>query len=189
MTGCRSDVFSNFCLEDAAPDHTTICRFRNRVVEAQLTEKLFGEFERQLEGRGLLLKRGTMIDPTLVETPHRGGPPLRDSEKRHNTLVAAVRASIEGVIAALKPWMGFDRVRYVGLVNNNAHLHPSHWPTTCAAHSNLMRNEVCPKASEITDRTGNSAPEAVAPNRDITFQSPISQRSPKGGGEHTECAA
>ena len=183
--------FLKLSLEDAAPDHTTICRFRNRVVEAQLTEKLFGEFERQLEGRGLLLKRGTMIDPTLVETPHRGGPPLRDSEKRHNTLIAAVRASIEGVIAALKPWMGFDRVRYVGLVNNNAHLHLVALATTYAAHSNLMRDEVCPKASEITDRTGNSAPGAVAHdrNRDITFQSPISQRSPKGGGEHTECAA
>jgi hypothetical protein len=27
---------------------------------------------------------------------------------------------IEGVIAALKHWMGFDRVRYVGLVKNSS---------------------------------------------------------------------
>src|SRR5205085_11655980 len=39
--------------------------------EDGLAEKLFGEFERQLDQRGLLLKRGTMIDASLVETPHR----------------------------------------------------------------------------------------------------------------------
>src|SRR5215475_6643994 len=64
---------SDASLEDASPDHTTLCRFRNRLAEAGLAEKLFAEFERQLERHGLLLKRGTMIDATLVETPFRPG--------------------------------------------------------------------------------------------------------------------
>src|SRR5215210_2856604 len=63
--------FLGLSLEDAAPDHTMLCRFRNRLTEDGLAEKLFGEFERQLDQRGLLLKRGTMIDASLVETPHR----------------------------------------------------------------------------------------------------------------------
>jgi IS5 family transposase len=65
--------FLGLSLEDAAPDHTTLCRFRNRLVEDKLADKLFGEFEKQLDQRGLLLKRGTMIDASLVATPHRPG--------------------------------------------------------------------------------------------------------------------
>lgn len=63
--------FLGLSLEDAAPDHTTLCRFRNRLVEEGLADKLFGEFEKQLDQRGLLLKRGTMIDASLVATPFR----------------------------------------------------------------------------------------------------------------------
>jgi len=65
--------FVGLSLEAASPDHTTLCRFRNRLVEAGLAEKLFAEFERQLDRRGLILKRGTMIDASLVETPFRPG--------------------------------------------------------------------------------------------------------------------
>lgn len=71
--------FVGLGLEDVSPDHTTLCRFRRRLAEAGLSEKLFGEFARQLEARGLILKRGTMIDASLVETPHR--PPSADGER------------------------------------------------------------------------------------------------------------
>jgi transposase, IS5 family len=73
--------FLGLSLEDASPDHTTLCRFRNRLAEAGLAEKLFVEFERQLELHGLLLKRGTMINATLVETPFRPGRPSKTGEE------------------------------------------------------------------------------------------------------------
>jgi IS5 family transposase len=215
--------FLGLSLEDPAPDHTTLCRFRNRLVEEGLAEKLFAEFARQLEGRGLILKRGTMIDASLVATPHRpgsedgeraavdqdaaltarkgqrgthygykmhagvdqasrlirrlkltpanvndtvpadelvcgderavyadkayakrarrawlkglgikprimhkswgGGPALTPWQKRHNALIALVRAEVEGVFATLKRWFGFGCVRYRGLARNASHLH------------------------------------------------------------------
>lgn len=59
--------FLGLPLEADAPDHTTLCRFRNRLVEAGLMEKLFAEFNDQLVASNLILKRGTMIDATLVE--------------------------------------------------------------------------------------------------------------------------
>jgi len=214
--------FLGLSLEAACPDHTTLCRFRNRLAEAGLAEKLFGEFEKQLEGRGLLLKRGTMVDASLVATPHRpasadgarpavdadaartarkgkagthygyklhagvdcgsrlirralltpatvndtvpadqlvcgdekavyadkayakrarrawlraagikarimhkswgGGPPLTAWQKRHNQLIAPIRAAVEGVFATLKRWLGFSRVRYRGLTKNQSHV-------------------------------------------------------------------
>ena len=60
--------FVGLGLEDEVPDHTTICRFRNRLIEAGLLEKLFAELDRQLEAAGVILKRGTMLDATLIET-------------------------------------------------------------------------------------------------------------------------
>lgn len=67
--------FLGLSLEAPSPDHTTLCRFRNRLAEHGLAERLLGEFERQLEKRGLILKRGTMIDASLIETPFRAGSP------------------------------------------------------------------------------------------------------------------
>jgi IS5 family transposase len=65
--------FVGLGLQEAAPDHTTLCRFRNDLAQQGLSEKLFSEFGRQLEARGLILKRGTMVDASLVATPHRPG--------------------------------------------------------------------------------------------------------------------
>ena len=61
-------------LTDDAPDHTTICRFRNQLAQAGLSERLFEEMNRQLDGLGVILRRGTLIDATLVEAAVRPGP-------------------------------------------------------------------------------------------------------------------
>jgi IS5 family transposase len=72
--------FLGLSLEADAPDHTTLCRFRNRLTQAGLTERLFGEFTRQIEERGLVLKQGTMVDATVVEAAC--GRPPRGEEAR-----------------------------------------------------------------------------------------------------------
>lgn len=78
-------AFVGLSLQDAVPDHTTFCRFRNGLVAAKLMEKLFAEFDRQLEAAGMILKRGTMLDATLIEAATarpRGGAdaPRRDPD-------------------------------------------------------------------------------------------------------------
>jgi transposase, IS5 family len=60
--------FVGLGLEQATPDHTTLCRFRERLNEAGLTIKLLALVNAQIEAKGLLLKRGTLIDATVVET-------------------------------------------------------------------------------------------------------------------------
>lgn len=60
--------FVGLSLEDDTPDHTTICRFRLRLIDEGLLEKLFGELDHQLEQAGVILKRGTMLDATVIET-------------------------------------------------------------------------------------------------------------------------
>ena len=81
--------FVGLGLAEAVPDHGTLCRPRNGLREAGLLERLFGELDRQLEGAGLVLVRGTMVDATLIETgaarpgsPERPGSPKRPSPER-----------------------------------------------------------------------------------------------------------
>ena len=67
--------FVGLGLEDDTPDHSTISRFRAELVKRELSEKLFDELESQLDGRGLIVKEGTLMDATLVESQVRR-PPL-----------------------------------------------------------------------------------------------------------------
>ena len=63
--------FVGLALTDAVPDHSTICRFRNLMIELGLLGKLFAELDKQLEKAGVILKRGTMLDATVIETSAR----------------------------------------------------------------------------------------------------------------------
>jgi IS5 family transposase len=58
--------FAGLALDAAVPDHSTICRFRGTLARLGLAEAVFAEVGRQLEGLGLVLKAGTLVDATLV---------------------------------------------------------------------------------------------------------------------------
>jgi IS5 family transposase len=60
--------FVGLGLEESVPDHSTLNRFRNELVRLGLYEKLFAELDKQLEVAGVVLKRGTMLDATVIET-------------------------------------------------------------------------------------------------------------------------
>jgi len=68
--------FLGLGLHDTVPDETTICRFRGRLAEKCLTPKLLRELNRQLDGKGLLIKQGTLVDASLVEAHSK--PPRKD---------------------------------------------------------------------------------------------------------------
>jgi IS5 family transposase len=77
--------FVGLALDEAAPDHTVLNRFRNQLGEAGLLEKLFAELDRQLEQAGVILKRGTMLDATLIEAvsaPPTDTRPSKDPDAR-----------------------------------------------------------------------------------------------------------
>jgi len=77
--------FVGLSLEETIPDFTVLNRFRNLLIEVDLLEKLFGELDRQLEEAGVILKRGTMLDATLIEAvaaPPSGERPSHDPDAR-----------------------------------------------------------------------------------------------------------
>jgi IS5 family transposase len=70
--------FAGLALTDGVPDHSTICRFRNLLVGEGLLEKLFAELDRQLDKAGLILRRGTMLDATVIEAS-AARPPMGET--------------------------------------------------------------------------------------------------------------
>ena len=69
--------FCGFGLDKATPDETTICRFRLAAAKASVLEACFAEVNRQLDARGLMLKKGTLMDASLVAATHN--PPRREA--------------------------------------------------------------------------------------------------------------
>jgi transposase, IS5 family len=74
--------FVGLGMEQATPDHTTLCRFRERLNEAGLTSKLLALVNAQIEERGLMLKRGTLIDATVVEAAAARPAPTEEPAER-----------------------------------------------------------------------------------------------------------
>jgi transposase, IS5 family len=67
--------FVGLSLEEEVPDHSTLSRFRKQLAERSLSARVLAEVNRQLEQRGLMVKRGTLIDASLVKAavnPPRG---------------------------------------------------------------------------------------------------------------------
>lgn len=67
-----SRAFSVFCDVESSnqiPDGDTIGRFRNLMIENGIQEKFFGYVVDVLTNKGLILKKGTIIDSTFIEAP------------------------------------------------------------------------------------------------------------------------
>ena len=54
---------------EAAPDETTICRFRHLLEAHDLGRRLFEEAHRHLEVNGLKVSTGTIVDATIIHAP------------------------------------------------------------------------------------------------------------------------
>jgi len=84
--------FMHFCgltLTDAVPDETTLCRFRNRLINTGKLDKLLACVNDQLQAQGLMVK-GTMaavLDATLVQSAARPNHTITlETDVQGNTL-------------------------------------------------------------------------------------------------------
>jgi IS5 family transposase len=69
--------FCGFRLDGRTPDETTICRFRAAASEAGVMEACFAEVNQQLAEKRVILKKGTLLDATIVAARHN--PPPREA--------------------------------------------------------------------------------------------------------------
>lgn len=78
-----SRAFSDFCGVDSSnqvPDGDTLGRFRNLLIREGIQEELFAQVVALLTERGLILKKGTIVDSTFIEAPSS----TRNREKKRD---------------------------------------------------------------------------------------------------------
>jgi IS5 family transposase len=73
-------LFCGFALDEATPDETTLCRFRNDCIAAGVLAEAFTEVNRQLDAKGLMVRKGTLIDATIVAAAARRPPAAAGSK-------------------------------------------------------------------------------------------------------------
>lgn len=59
--------FVGLSVSEKAPDHSVFSRFRDQLIQHGIHEQLFGELDRQLESRGFIIKKGTLVDASVIE--------------------------------------------------------------------------------------------------------------------------
>jgi IS5 family transposase len=87
--------FRNFLgFPDQIPDFTTIWKIRDRLKEAKVDEKIWGELQRQLDAKGYQIKKGVIQDACFIEADQgkkriqqekrarREGKPVEYTEKQ-----------------------------------------------------------------------------------------------------------
>jgi transposase, IS5 family len=103
--------FAGLALADAVPDHSVLNRFRGRLVSEGLIDKLFAELDRQLEKAGVILKRGTMLDATLIPavTARPGGRGGTERSPLDSDAAFARHAGKPGSTFGYKAHVGVDQ--------------------------------------------------------------------------------
>ena len=98
-----SRAFAAFCCissPDEVPDGDTIGRFRNLLIEHDLQKKIFDIVLKLIAERGLILKKGTIVDSTFIEAPSstknrkKERDPEAHSSKKGNTWHFGYKAHI-----------------------------------------------------------------------------------------------
>ena len=56
---------------DEVPDATTICRFRQSLIERNVQKRLLDKLNHQLQRRGLLVREGAIVDASVVSSARR----------------------------------------------------------------------------------------------------------------------
>jgi len=63
--------FAGIGLDCVVPDHSTIWRFKEALIGHNLLDKLFQMITNDLEIRGLIVKKGAIIDATIIQSSNR----------------------------------------------------------------------------------------------------------------------
>lgn len=98
---------------DPVPDATTLLRFRKLLNEHAIGEEIFRTINAQLEAEGLLLRKGTIVDATLIAA----APSTKNREKARDPEMRSSKKGNQWYFG-MKAHIGVDAVS--GLVHSMA---------------------------------------------------------------------
>jgi IS5 family transposase len=83
--------FLGLSFQEPVPDETTFCRFRGALAKTGLAERLFELMEAQFTDRGLIIRRGTLVDATLIQAHSQPPTPTQPSKDQDAAWAARPR--------------------------------------------------------------------------------------------------
>lgn len=100
--------FVGISLDDAVPDHSVLSRFRTEMTQKGAYEKLFKAMNKQLEKHKIIVKKGAIIDASIIDSPlkpkgqttfeiesdrseEERSDEEKDNENKHHTTVAKIQ--------------------------------------------------------------------------------------------------
>lgn len=87
-------------MNDPIPDETTILKFRHLLEKNDLPKRIFQLLNSYLEGKGLIVRAGTIVDATIIQAPSstknqdKKRDPEMSSTKKNNTYYFGMKAHI-----------------------------------------------------------------------------------------------
>jgi IS5 family transposase len=114
--------------QDAVPDETTILNFRHLLEKHSLTEKIFTQVQGDLEKRGYMLRRGTIVDATIIAAP---GSTKNQEQERDPEMTSTQKGN---------QWH-FGMKAHVGVDTKNGLVHTVVC-TTASVHDSQQRDEL-----------------------------------------------
>ncbi len=104
--------FVGIASDTEVPDFTTVWLFREALVEHELMDGLFGSIVAQLEARNLILKKGTIVDASIIVSSNRPlsnkkRAELEEKRKEDETSVAQIDLDAHSTAKGGKKYFGY----------------------------------------------------------------------------------
>lgn len=118
-----SRAFSDFCGVESSnqiPDGDTIGKFRNLLIRNGIHEKFFAMVVKNLTDRGLILKKGTIVDSIIISAPSS----TKNKEKKRDPDAHSVKKGTAwhfGYIAHIGVDKDSGLVHHVEVTSANVH--------------------------------------------------------------------
>jgi transposase, IS5 family len=126
--------FTRFCglsLEDPVPDHSIVSRFRTMLTAQEVWHALLDEVNRQLQERGLLVRTGTIVDASIIETPNKpkgraqyeivpGGEPAGGGAKGEGSEGLRLQKNVKAGVDMEAAWTKKSNTLYYGYKKHHA---------------------------------------------------------------------
>ncbi len=112
-------LFTGLESPNETPDETTLCRFRNLLIEQGLDEKLFHEINAQLERHGLKIKKAeaAVVDATLISSaarPRQTLEPLAMDREEPAVTEQTTRCLVQESVDPDAKWLVKGKKAYFG---------------------------------------------------------------------------
>ena len=133
--------FQRFCglsLSDEIVDFTTLWRLKERMVKANVDQHLFNQINEELDRKGLFVKKGTIIDASVIESSNR---PLSKKKRSDLEQTPSSQIDTDATSTAKRGKYYFGHKGHIG-VDQGSKLIRKQKFTTASLHDSQVNQEL-----------------------------------------------